>query len=1407
MESPPFVVEDQTDEDFFDKLVDGEVDGVQSGSNFTNHVESSDVHALAKLSIDDIGSPVVALDNVHDNDIAGDHHEKFEKDDSNSCKLEGEGNVGSDDSGHTIESSELGDLKSVHEFSDQVTGEESAFDSVSSGSMANGGGGIKQVQWSAFGSGTGGASYSDFFNEFGDSGADPFAEVAGSSVIASASDPAVGVSSNQVNKSSSCGFVQNEETQQHVSSIGRTTENQDESSSQCWENLYPGWKYDTNTGQWYQVDSSHAMVNNVGTYNASDQSAMEGTAGDSKSDVYYLQQTAQSVAGSVAENSMTGTLSYWNQNPQGSTEYPAHMVFDPQYPGWYYDTIAQEWRSLDFYTPSINQSASLDYSQHISNGNFTSVDGCEQNMTYGQGEQINNYSHQQEQFLNWRDSGDNHHQQHMNAAQTEPFRNSEAVSPQNTHMGNGYMSNAQVHYSADHGGVVTASEKSSFYEQTRQGFDSNNGSKGFQGFGNGVIGSQNFSASEKLLHPNNQHNMEFEQQYTAAYFNSPEALNFSQQPFQNSKQLSYASNEGRSSAGRPPHALVTFGFGGKLIVMKDPSTSYAQSTYASQGSAGSVINVLDTMEAASLKSNGPDVGVSSCDYFHTLCQQSFPGPLVSGNVGSKELNKWIDDRIANYSIPNMEYSKSEALRMLFCLLKIACQFYGKLRSGFGADLGSKENDCPESALAKLFASAKRNGSQFSAIAHCLQNMPSEGQIQATANEVQMLLVSGKRMEALQCAQEGQLWGPALVIAAMLGEQFYGETVKQMALHQLVAGSPLRTLCLLLAGKPAEVFSNPTNNPPTGVNVTQPVQIGPAGMLDDWEENLAIITANKTSGDELVITHLGDCLWKEKGEVTAAHICYLVAEANIESYSESARLCLVGADHLKCPRTYSSPDAIQRTELYEYAKVQGNSQFILLPFQPYKLVYACMLAEVGRLSDSLKYCQAALRSLKSGRSSEVDAWRHMLSSLEERIKIHQQGGYAANLAPTKLVGKLLNFFDNTAHRVVGGLPPPIPSQSHSNIQRNEPDKGPRVSTSQSTMAMSSLMPSASTENSNRKLMHNRSISEPDMGRTPRKVESPKESNSSEQHDNASTSGGSSRFGRFGSQIFQKTVGLVLRSRADRQAKLGEKNKFYYDGKLKRWVEEGAEPPAEEPALAPPPTTTAFMNGMPDHDKKGVFVNGTIRANGESEFKATNAVEKFSGTPPIPPGSNQFSARGRMGVRARYVDTFNKGGGTQANSFQSPLPLIPAVKPAIGNAKFFIPTAAAGGQETDNIEDTQGGVVADEDTSTSDRNHSFSPPQMGPPSLAMHRHPSTESLPNIGTPGTTNGNGSLPPHSRRTLSWSGDLGDPLNPLSPGEARPLGEALGMSPSTYMPSNSSTMSFTSYSTTLADDLQEVQL
>lgn len=58
-------------------------------------------------------------------------------------------------------------------------------------------------------------------------------------------------------------------------------------------------------------------------------------------------------------------------------------------------------------------------------------------------------------------------------------------------------------------------------------------------------------------------------------------------------------------------------------------------------------------------------------------------------------------------------------------------------------------------------------------------------------------------------------------------KFYGDTVKQMALQQLVAGSPLHTLCLLIAGQPADVFSydKTTSIIPNSINTyQQPVQV-------------------------------------------------------------------------------------------------------------------------------------------------------------------------------------------------------------------------------------------------------------------------------------------------------------------------------------------------------------------------------------------------------------------------------------------------------------------------------------------------------------------------------------------------------------------------------------------------------
>ncbi|XVE57648.1 hypothetical protein DITRI_Ditri04bG0106700 [Diplodiscus trichospermus] len=1378
--NPPFQVEDQTDEDFFDKLVDDDDNNMgPTVPKFTEGNESDDARAFANLTI---GEESGVADNYDEKEkdpgVAGAATANvYLGDDSNDS-------LGFDNS--VIDSNNHGE---------EGAGSEVGFDPNSSENRGSKNSGVKEVGWNSFFAESndngvhGFGSDSDFFNDLGEHSTGDFP----------------GKEENAKTSVLDQNLDYHDGSQVYGASTADNGNAQDLNSSQYLEAMYPGWKYDANTGQWCQVDG----------YEGNLQVSYESSGGDGngttnvKAGVSYLQQTVQSVAGTMTteEGGATESVANWNQISQVNNGYPEHMVFDPQYPGWYYDTIAQDWRSLESYNASLH--SMVQGHDHQNQNGFASSGGHSQSNSsnvyseYGRGD---NYGSQglgsAGEHGNWGDSYGNYNSPGLNMWQPGSVAKSEAVS---SFAGNQQLDTS---FGSNMPGNNHGSQFKTSYNSLQEVQSLNNANQ-VHTEANGIIGLRSFVPSENLNQQFSQTNLKQNEQmpFSNDFYGGQKSVNVAQQPLQSSQQFPYASNTGRSSAGRPPHALVTFGFGGKLIVMKDGSP-LQNSSFGTQDYVGASISVLNLLEVVNGNRNVSGTVPAACDYFDTLCQQHFPGPLVGGNVGSKELNKWIDDRITSCESPDMDYRKGEVLRLLLSLLKIACQHYGKLRSPFGSDTLLKETDTPESVVAKLFATAKRKNTSHGSLSHCLQQLPSEGQIRATAFEVQNLLVSGRKKEALQCAQEGQLWGPALVLASQLGDQFYIDTVKQMALHQLVAGSPLRTLCLLIAGQPAEVFS--TSTTVNSMDMSQQyAQLGANCMLDDWEENLAVITANRTKDDELVIIHLGDCLWKERSEITAAHICYLVAEANFELYSDRARLCLIGADHWKFPRTFASPEAIQRTELYEYSKVLGNSQFILLPFQPYKLIYAHMLAEVGKVSDSLKYCQAVLKSLKTGRAPEVETWKQLVLSLEDRIRIHQQGGYATNMAPAKLVGKLLNFFDSTAHRVVGGLPPPAPSASNGNSQGNDhfhQQTGPRVSASQSTMAMSSLMSSASMEDwasretDGKMTMHNRSVSEPDFGRTPRQVDSSKEAGVSTAQGKASGSVGASRFARFGfgSQLLQKTVGLVLRPRPDKQAKLGEKNKFYYDEKLKRWVEEGAEPPAEEAALPPPPTTAAFQNGMSDYNVKSALKNEGSPPNGSPTFRNPSPIEHASGIPPIPTSSNQFSARGRMGVRARYVDTFNQGGGGQANLFQSPA--VPSVKPAVAaNAKFFIPTPASTSDQTmeaiaENAQEEN--ATSNNPTMTSNANESYLSPTPSS-STTIQRFPSMDNI--AWKDAMTNANGATP-HSRRTASWSGsNFGNALSPPSKAEIRPLGEALGMPPSLFMPGQ--------MNGSFGDELQEVEL
>ncbi|RRT37316.1 hypothetical protein B296_00033601, partial [Ensete ventricosum] len=374
-----------------------------------------------------------------------------------------------------------------------------------------------------------------------------------------------------------------------------------------------------------------------------------------------------------------------------------------------------------------------------------------------------------------------------------------------------------------------------------------------------------------------------------------------------------------------------------------------------------------------------------------------------------------------------------------------------------------------------------------------------------------------------------------------------------------------------------------------------------------------------------------------------------------------------------------------------------------------------------------------------------------------------GGYGTSLAPANLVGKLFTTFDRSIHRMIGAPPAPLPPMPQGSVNDKETySVAPRVANSQSTMAMSSLVPSASVEtmsewkgDDSKQTRHNRSISEPDFGRSPEQI-----------------------------------PGNV-------KVKLGQSNKFYYDEQLKTWVEEGAEPPAAEPALPPPPTATTFHNGMPDYNISNTFksvtnINDAFKWESLTDREGPVAkplvpLEQKSTIPPTPPSQNQFSAR------------------------------VPSMKPLVG-AKFFVPTAPAAVDEgeTDAAGESNQEVTNDneEPSKSATAEASFSSQALSSSSSSMQRVPSMDNITPLGNKGSAaaaswSGNGG--PLSRmRAASWSGTYANSLhqnvtgmNPASVGH----GMTTSLPSNTAHPGSVSSLSLQQNGGSLGDDLHEVEL
>lgn len=95
---------------------------------------------------------------------------------------------------------------------------------------------------------------------------------------------------------------------------------------------------------------------------------------------------------------------------------------------------------------------------------------------------------------------------------------------------------------------------------------------------------QSFVPAQSYTQFNNQTTIQSDQQvqFIPAFIDAQKSGNYPQQPLQIGPSFSSSAIEGRSSSGRPPHALVTFGFGGKLLVMGNNSFSHTTTAYGNQ---------------------------------------------------------------------------------------------------------------------------------------------------------------------------------------------------------------------------------------------------------------------------------------------------------------------------------------------------------------------------------------------------------------------------------------------------------------------------------------------------------------------------------------------------------------------------------------------------------------------------------------------------------------------------------------------------------------------------------------------------------------------------------------------------------------------------------------------------------
>ncbi|XP_075155918.1 uncharacterized protein LOC142229271 isoform X3 [Haematobia irritans] len=244
------------------------------------------------------------------------------------------------------------------------------------------------------------------------------------------------------------------------------------------------------------------------------------------------------------------------------------------------------------------------------------------------------------------------------------------------------------------------------------------------------------------------------------------------------------------------------------------------------------------------------------------------------------------------------------------------------------------------------------------------------------------LLYGNVNEALEWATDNNLWGHALFLASKLDRRSHANVMMKFA-NKLALNDPLQTLYQLMSGRS-----------PSSVTCVQDERWG------DWRPHLSMILSNTSQKPELdrkAITTLGDSLFN-RGDLYAAHFCYLMAQVSFGRYQETAtqensiqqhlpKLVLLGSSHYKHFNDFAHNEAIVMTEIYEYACSLNDEKFSIVEFQPYKFILATRLLDYGFHLKSLMYLEQISVHIARDPTKYESSFINKIYEMADRLKYY------------------------------------------------------------------------------------------------------------------------------------------------------------------------------------------------------------------------------------------------------------------------------------------------------------------------------------------------------------------------------------------------------------------------------------